>query len=148
MFLFVPCRPFSLELSGGASHFKYAQFCPIQGNTTTYFIANHPSMRHPPHLLISITCLRCPHIIFPSHTGCRLNRSICTSMDLSHLLAEQKLDFRVPSGNSSIFGNQRNCVLAVLLGSVLILAINLSRCSNHKSRATCRFGLLFPSSAR
>ena len=46
--------------------------------TATCFIANHPSMRHPSHLLliISITCLRCPQIIFPSHTGCRVSRSI------------------------------------------------------------------------
>lgn len=100
----VPCRLFftrtlrrclALQICVILSHSRY---------TVTYFISNHPSMRHPPHLLISITCLHCPHIIFPSHTGCRLNRSICTSMDFVPPSSRQKLDFRVPSGNSSILG--------------------------------------------
>ena len=55
------------------------QICLILSHSRysgSYLIATHPSTRHPSHLLISTTCLRCPHIIFPSHTGCRLNLSI------------------------------------------------------------------------
>ena len=73
------------------SHSRYA---------ATYFIANHPSLRHPSHLLliISTTCLRCPQIIFPSHTGYRLNRSIVHPWTCSHLLADKIWTFEFQAG--------------------------------------------------
>ena len=58
-------RCLALQICALLSHSRY---------TVTYFIANQSFMRHPSHLLliISITCLRCPQIIFPSRTGCDL----------------------------------------------------------------------------
>ena len=89
------------------------QTCAILGHsryTASFFIANHPSVRHTSHPLILITHLLCPPIISPSHTEYCLNRSIA-SMDLFHLLANNNLGFRVPGGNSSILGTSGNYVL-------------------------------------
>ena len=103
-------RCLALQICAVLSHSRY---------TVTYFIANQPSMRHPSHLLliISITCLRCPQIIFPSRTG----------WDLLYpwtcpIFQTRKLDFRVPGGNSSILGTS-GIVCYCALGSVLISVI-------------------------